>query len=368
MKKVILISLLFPFYLVAAQIPAYNGKAKVFVDKFWKLAEELKKADNVQEDKEEKLRKCKIIADNAMTQIGHIKRRDPDFDTKPLEAVVQPYLDAAANAINAHNARIADEIKNADTDGDGCGGLFMADRTVEIWPSGDVNKDIEDHKKQLLAYNARLERVKAANSPGVKTCEKFIRDRLDYSKAFILKKCSESRTENLNGVKYAYRDLLGQEAYWKAITVIYPQMEEGAALYKMVTDTLGLLGSLEDVIAAARKKKMERLKNYFMPKAVVTNPAIEAEFREAFSNEGWNEKMVNIHLMTRDWSIVRNQLTGAIICRTQTAAIVAKQQAGNCVLYIFTLKQTYNGSSYSQISSRYSHDVMEDEFLCENAR
>ena len=368
MRLLFILLLLWPSSLLLAQPQAYSGKAKPFVDKFWKLVDDLKKAEAGPESKEEKIRRCRIIADNAMTQIGHIRRRDPEFDTKPLESEVQPFIDAAVNAVNAHNARIADKISNAAKDGEGCGGVFMADHTVEIRSTGDLKKDIENHKQQLLDYNAKVARLKAANSQGLGTCEKFIRDRLSNSREFILKKIKEARTENEITVMYAYRDLLGQEAYWKAITLIYPEMEGGTSLYKMVTDTLQALGALEDVIVASRKKKMERLKAYFMPKAVTNNASMEDEFREAFSNEGWNEKIIRINLLTRDWSIIRNQLTGAILCRTQMAAIVAKQQAGNCVLYIFTLKQNYNGSSYSTVSSRYSHDVLENEFLCENAR
>ena len=107
--------------------------------------------------------------------------------------------------------------------------------------------------------------------------------------------------------------------------------------------------------------------NTFMPKAAVVNAGLEAEFKEAFLAEGWNETIVKINILTREWEIVRNSLTGAIICRTQSAAIVAKPKSGLCVMYNFTIKQQYTGSGYSGVSSRYSHGIMADEFLCENA-
>lgn len=71
-----------------------------------------------------------------------------------------------------------------------------------------------------------------------------------------------------------------------------------------------------------------------MPKAVVINAALEAEFKEAFINEGWNETIIKINITNREWDIIRHAVSGAIICRTQSATIVAKQN-GNCILYDF---------------------------------
>ena len=84
--------------------------------------------------------------------------------------------------------------------------------------------------------------------------------------------------------------------------------------------------------------------------------------------EGWGETIVKIHLLSRDWSIVRNSLTGAIICRIQTAAIVAKKKDGSCILYDYTIRQAFTGSGYSGTSSRHAHGVLAAEFLCENAK
>ena len=111
----------------------------------------------------------------------------------------------------------------------------------------------------------------------------------------------------------------------------------------MITNFLATSGGLDGLLAKAKARKKERLKNTFMPKAVTTNPAIEAEFKEAFNNGGWGEAIIKINLLSKEWTIVKNSLTGAILCRTQQAAIVAKQKAGNCMLYTYTIKQQYAG-------------------------
>ena len=105
-----------------------------------------------------------------------------------------------------------------------------------------------------------------------------------------------------------------------------------------------------------------------MPAAVVKSEAVEAEFREAFAAEGWGETIVKIHILSRDWSVLRNNLTGVILGRIQTAAICAKKKSGECILYEFTIRQDHTGGGYSGTSRRHSHGVIEAEFLCENAK
>lgn len=170
------------------------------------------------------------------------------------------------------------------------------------------------------------------------------------------------------GTRQLYREMVGEQTYWNAAMQLYPDLKGAAEVYKMISDFLKSSGGLNGLLAKALVRKKERLKNLFMPKAVVTNAAIEAEFKEAFNNGGWGETIVKINLLSREWTVVRNSITGVIICRTQQAAIVAKQKAGNCALYTYIIKQQYTGSGYSNISSYYGHDVWELEFLCENVK
>jgi hypothetical protein len=202
---------------------------------------------------------------------------------------------------------------------------------------------------------------------GVEICENFVRNAAEFAMEEIQKLSKNAQVDDPDGVKFPYRDIVGMEAYWNAAAKIYPRMTEAATVLQAVKDVLSKLGSMENVVAVAEKKKQERIKNTFMPKPVVVSAALESEFKEAFLAEGWNESIVKINILSREWDIVRNNLTGAIICRTQSAAIVAKQKAGNCVMYSYTIKQLYNGSSYSTVSSRYSHGIIASEFLCSNA-
>jgi hypothetical protein len=365
MKSIFTISV-FLFSFIAMGQNTDNPRVKPFLDKFYKAVEDIKKTEA--SDNPNKVRACKIYADIAMTQIGYIKKRDPGYDVAPLEALVMPYREAAVQAVQAHNENINNKVKQADKDGDGCASLFMGSTTVEMRGSGDLEADIASHIEQLKKYKEKTERLLAGNRAGVEVCEDYISSTVAQGKKGLQRLIKETQAEYAKPVKFAYRELVGLEAYWDAARRIYPNIKEAADLQQQIQQALTSLGTMEQAAAKADARRRERLKNTFMPKAVVTNAALDAEFKEAFVNEGWNESIIKIHILSREWDIIRNELTGAIICRTQAAAIVAKQKNGNCILYSYTIKQQYNGSGYSTVSSRYSHGVIEDEFYCENAR
>jgi len=172
------------------------------------------------------------------------------------------------------------------------------------------------------------------------------------TKKIIDEYVKEMQNEFVVSVKIAYRKLVGEEAYWLAAHKVYPNMQEAADVYKKAKEALAAAGSMEDVAARAFKKRQERLKNTFMPKAVVVNAALQAEFREAFLNEGWGETIIKINITSREWSIIRHEVSGAIICRAQSAAIVAKQKDGNCFMFNFTIKTEYTSWGYKQVSKR----------------
>lgn len=385
MKLVSLLTMLLVSATVLAQ-PGDNTKLKPFIDKFNQYMDEIKKVEaggakspsgtanknmevksEVPVGADDVTVKLKTMADNAKKQIEHIKRRDPNYDVSKMEALLQPYFAAQAASVNTHNARIDASIWH-DSD-EGCYGLFKANTTTEFRTSGgDIAEDIKKHSALLEAYNNRLDNILKNHMTGVQACETKVLSAAEGARNGIAKQKKDAETRDGNDVIIAYRELLGYAAYWNAAHKLYPAMKEAADVHQLALEALVALGSMDNVLAKAKARKLERLKNTFMPKAVVVNAALEAEFKEAFLNEGWDETIIKINITSREWSIIRQAVSGAIICRTQSAAIVAKQKNGNCILYDFTIKQQYTGSGYSSISSRYTHGVYETEFYCENAK
>lgn len=356
--------LLFSFY--AAGQPAENPRVKPFLDKFQKSMEEIRKIEAA--NPPNKTVACKIHADNAMTAIGHIKKRDPNYDVASLEAQVKPYIEAQQKAVEAHNTRVAAGSFHSGSSPYSCSSLFSATTTTEFRQAGNLEEDIRQHIQVLKEYEERVEVLLRDYRDGVEACLPHIRNTADGSIMLIAKYKKEAETYDEKGAKAAYRELVGEHTYWNAARRIYPDLPQAAEVYRLASEALAALGSMEQVVAKAASRRMERLKNTFMPAAVVKNAALEAEFREAFAAEGWGETIVKIHILSRDWSVLRNNLTGVILGRIQTAAICAKKKSGECILYEYTIRQDHTGGGYSGTSRRHSHGIIEAEFLCENAK
>jgi hypothetical protein len=364
MKCIILFFSVILSITVCSQSSVPNERGKLFYDKFMKIVEDIKKKDA--ENLPNEVMALRILADNAMKQLEYLKKRDPEYNTSSLEAMVKPYIEAKTAEVEAHNKKIDDASWH--TGEQGCYGLFMANTTTEMRGTGNLEEDIKAHKVQLIAYQEKLNNILASHMAGVEHCKSFITSRIDLGRQTAEK--FRKRFDNLiysNDVKYLYREIVGEEAFWNAANKLYPDLAGTAEVHSLFKSLLATDGGLEGILAKAAAKKAEKLKNTFMPKPVQVNAALEAEFKEAFTAEGWNETIIKINILSREWNIVRNELTGAIICRAQSAAIVAKQKSGNCIMYDFTIKQQYTGSGYSGVSSRYTHDILAAEFLCENA-
>lgn len=367
MKKFILVLTIFISVNSFAQTSnSYTGKAKTFVDNFWKLADDIKKTGT--EGSNGKTPGFKILLDRAKVQLRYVKTKDPAYDVAAMEQFLKPYEDGVAAVFKERNDAFDGKTRHSNKNGDGCAGIFMSDNDVAMPATGNEEADIASHIKQLDEYNEKVKKVLAGSMAGAEVCEDYLKSMSVPAKKRIDDYLKEMQKEFVINVKIAYRRLVGDESYWLAAHKVYPNMQEAADVYKKAKEALAAVGTMEEVAAKAFKKRQDRLKNTFMPKAVVVNTVLEAEFKEAFVNEGWNETIIKINITSREWNIIRHAVSGAIICRAQSAAIVAKQKNGNCILYDFTIKQQYTGSGYSSISSRYTHDVYETEFFCENAR
>lgn len=366
MKTILILFLLLTGLDMLAQPVAPSEKAKTFYDKFLKIVDDIRKKDAENTENEKVI--LKIMADNAMTQIGHIQKRDPAYNVAGLIAMVKPYIDAHTAAVDERNDQLRASVWH--TTDQGCSGLFMANTTTEFRTTGGpLGDDERNHKALLDAYDKKLKNILQSHMDGVDHCRKFITDRIETGmKNAIRMQEAMARAEDEIVVRTLYRDITGEEAYWNAALQLYPDLKEISVLQGKLKQMLLANGGLPGLLLQAASRKMERLRNTLMPAAIQLDPALDAEFKEAFMAEGWGETIVKIHLLSRDWSIVRNSLTGAIICRIQTAAIVAKKKDGSCILYDYTIRQAFTGSGYSGTSSRHAHGVLAAEFLCENAK
>ena len=71
---------------------------------------------------------------------------------------------------------------------------------------------------------------------------------------------------------------------------------------------------------------------------------------------GWNDKFTKAIITSSNWTVRKNELTGAIINRTLGAVCVTKDPDGKCFYQEFSFSQDYTGSgNYSGTVKYYSY-------------
>lgn len=164
----------------------------------------------------------------------------------------------------------------------------------------------------------------------------------------------------------AYYELLYIQSWYDASQKVFSDNQKFKDAYNLISQKINDLGdpkNFESNVNANIKKSLDSVK---IPNAVRTDSNMEKLFKDAFTREGWNETILKVNLLDTDWHIERNSITGIILGRYQTAAIVAKNSKGDCILYTFSIKQDYDGSTYKSAAYRYGHNA---SFMsCENVK
>jgi hypothetical protein len=87
-------------------------------------------------------------------------------------------------------------------------------------------------------------------------------------------------------------------------------------------------------------------------KAGMVNAKLEATalraLREHARNEGWKETFERVRITGRDWTIIRNSLTGIPLRRGLDVAAFARWPDGHCTYQSFLMTQEHDGRTYSQ--------------------
>lgn len=152
--------------------------------------------------------------------------------------------------------------------------------------------------------------------------------------------------------------------YWETAMALMPEDPAFKQNFDIATQLVSEMGTLEDVKLKSKASLNSRLSSVKIPAAVRKDINTENMFKKAFMAEGWNEIISVVHLRDTDWKIVKHPNTGVILGRSQTASIATKNQSGECILYLFTIIQDYNGSGYQSNARRSSHNAV--PMACEN--
>jgi len=317
-----------------------DSPAKSYIKKFWEYIEKMEATPN----------DVNILGTNsraASTAINNIKIKDKNYDVTPLEAELEKWKAAYNNALNGNqnqrtgNASLLTLLEI----------LYKVNTHVPPREIDQKKIEIETYKSktaELVALNVDpTDKVNAATIHTVKTKIEVDLRGLDSNIQRL--ETDITSMEDEPSIKAYYLIIQYEVAHWDALRkgpfVDKTLYENG---YKKMIALQSRVGSLESLLDGAKVKTQNRIKNTRMPAAVVQNAFMESIFRQSFDDLKYGETLVKVHLLERDWTAVRNEVTGVLEGRTQRAALVAKSKDGRYVLYNnFIIRQDFLGNAYS---------------------
>lgn len=132
--------------------------------------------------------------------------------------------------------------------------------------------------------------------------------------------------------------------------------------------TYDLSNGVEHLEALSAKLTNQGLASVKIPTANMSNAALEKEMLEIckkkFSNDTWFKAVI----VSKDWKIQKNDLTGAILGRELLAAITYKNFGGECGFEYVTFEQEYTGAGKYSNTLRYRASGGGSRMSCDNIK
>lgn len=99
------------------------------------------------------------------------------------------------------------------------------------------------------------------------------------------------------------------------------------------------------------KKEVAPLGKYSDIKANMTDANLEKQglalVNEKATNEKWNEKYTKVKIVSKDWEVVKNELTGVVLHRKIYMNLYGVWPDGKCKAVGFGFLQDYDGNKFS---------------------
>jgi hypothetical protein len=362
-----LLFLLFLAQSVCAQDPGYTGPAKNMVQAFWDLAAKL--------DASVAAGGSSMDGPKLLTlekKINDVKNKDAAYNTSAMESklkacaqAVDAYRKKNENAQNAYKEKMDKESKTSKMIYE----LFHISTDVDNGGLGTIGNVIENYKKktqELLLLKEDITKRDLEKFNG------YIKNDLKTADNDLLeldRRCRE-QTDPKNA-EVQYYELQYKQAYWDAAQKIFPEEKSFAVTYDLATKLLAGLGTLEDVHKIASKSKQQKINETRLPAAVAKDAALEKTFMEIFNKqygEEYKGTATKAILLSDDWTILRNEITGIVTGRRRHAVIVYKGTNGKCYLTSnFFIHQEYVGNAFINTKSIYVL-MGSQEMLCEHAK
>ncbi len=133
--------------------------------------------------------------------------------------------------------------------------------------------------------------------------------------------------------------------------------------------SLDLGGGSAAIKALATKLHNELMASRQLPKAGMSNPALEKQMLAVMEKlPGWNEKFNKAIITSSSWSIKKNELTGVILYRYIGVVGTCKNAEGTCFTQEFTFRQDYTGGGNYESTPKYNSYGGKREIGCDKIK
>ena len=369
MKKGIAVIVCFGIFVCASsQDPLYKGPAKPVVDSFWMAVTNLETAlakGLTQEDANKALQNLDKMKDR-------IREKDRAYNYGPLNEKVK--------SLTKLEKQYRDEKNGIKTSA----GTGMSDETIKkvnelLTAMFDVS--LGEHKVPNLRSKAEemdknLKSLLALDLSGsqralarylVRLNKKAVEAQTGYP--VLEKNCLGSTDIEMAAVDF-YR--FGYyRSYWDAARKIFPEEAQLAAAYTVTDKILTGFGSVEKLEGIVSANYSRQVKETMIPVPKVRDTALEQLFMEAYNkmySESFKGKALKAVILSDDWTIERNEISGVVTGRLRKGAIAYKNSEGKCYLIReFFIKQEYVSGAFVGTKSVYAVGKGQ-EMLCENLK
>jgi hypothetical protein len=140
-------------------------------------------------------------------------------------------------------------------------------------------------------------------------------------------------------------------------------------MYQLKTAEIAKYGSVEDLQKNIQKNNADEIKNRRLPAPAMVDGATEKLFIDAFNkylSDEMKGKAYKAILKTKDWGVIRHQISGAVMGRNRMAGVVYKGNDGKCYVRLgIIVEQQYIGSTFQggkAVDARYGGGELPCEF------
>lgn len=362
---------------VYAQDPNYTGPAKMEVRTFWRQATIFKSGKGTP-----------TTLANMEKALATIKQKDPSYDTVTMQEAIGGGA-AKVEQINAdQSAKKQEIVDNMKSGSDKLWGKINADKLFEYLFNQSLTTGSPDAAKlqaALTQYNAKAAELLAMDFGARDRSNQGLRavfTRLDGrvtggadAKGVEVKGITPQDENEMLGdaseerVKRFFLRLQLTQAKWDAARKLFPGEAGYEKMYQLKTAEIAKYGSVEDLQKNIQNNNAEEIKARRLPAPEIVDAATERLFIESFNkylSEEVKGKGYKAILKQKDWGIIRNQITGAVMGRKRQAAVAIKGNDGKCyVRFGIIVEQQYIGSTFQNaraFDARYGGGELPCEF------